>query len=301
MGQFHKAIAAVAMAAGMMAASAASAAIYVLDVGTLEKPRTVNIAGLGNVSAAPMQFKASSGGRSFDIVAWCVDVYHQITAKDYAPDLQYQDGSLLTNDFSAAQTPLDDGDLRKVGLLANYGYDVFLDRPVAPAAFTDPRPARASYPNTKAGTTAYNAAVAGWNAAKGAHNAKVTAYNAAVSTRYTRLSAVQSAIWQVVSNRNVTSVTSDAAFDLLVDNLSGDHLTDYFAGGYGPQGQAITLITPVPQFGGKTGKTLLTPTQSFVYAEVPEPATWLMMILGFGGMGAVLRRRRGLALAPVSR
>jgi hypothetical protein len=30
---------------------------------------------------------------------------------------------------------------------------------------------------------------------------------------------------------------------------------------------------------------------------VPEPATWLMMIMGFGGMGAVLRRRRVLALA----
>ncbi|HEX7947292.1 MAG TPA: PEPxxWA-CTERM sorting domain-containing protein, partial [Phenylobacterium sp.] len=27
---------------------------------------------------------------------------------------------------------------------------------------------------------------------------------------------------------------------------------------------------------------------------VPEPATWAMMILGFGGIGAVLRRRRVL-------
>jgi len=30
---------------------------------------------------------------------------------------------------------------------------------------------------------------------------------------------------------------------------------------------------------------------------VPEPATWAMMILGFGGTGAILRRRRGLMLA----
>jgi hypothetical protein len=30
---------------------------------------------------------------------------------------------------------------------------------------------------------------------------------------------------------------------------------------------------------------------------VPEPATWAMMILGFGGVGAVLRRRRTLAFA----
>lgn len=32
-------------------------------------------------------------------------------------------------------------------------------------------------------------------------------------------------------------------------------------------------------------------------APIPEPATWAMMILGFGGVGAILRRRRGFALA----
>jgi hypothetical protein len=30
---------------------------------------------------------------------------------------------------------------------------------------------------------------------------------------------------------------------------------------------------------------------------VPEPATWAMMLMGFGGLGAVLRRRRALAFA----
>jgi len=30
---------------------------------------------------------------------------------------------------------------------------------------------------------------------------------------------------------------------------------------------------------------------------VPEPATWAMMLVGFGGMGAMLRRRRTLAVA----
>jgi hypothetical protein len=33
--------------------------------------------------------------------------------------------------------------------------------------------------------------------------------------------------------------------------------------------------------------------------EVPEPATWTMMILGFGGMGAMIRNRRRLATAAV--
>jgi hypothetical protein len=32
--------------------------------------------------------------------------------------------------------------------------------------------------------------------------------------------------------------------------------------------------------------------QAFVQASVPEPATWAMMILGFGGVGALLRHRR---------
>jgi hypothetical protein len=30
---------------------------------------------------------------------------------------------------------------------------------------------------------------------------------------------------------------------------------------------------------------------------VPEPATWAMMLLGFGGLGATLRRRRAQAVA----
>lgn len=32
-------------------------------------------------------------------------------------------------------------------------------------------------------------------------------------------------------------------------------------------------------------------------ASVPEPATWALMLLGFGALGASLRRRRGVALA----
>ena len=31
-------------------------------------------------------------------------------------------------------------------------------------------------------------------------------------------------------------------------------------------------------------------------AAVPEPSAWALMIAGFGGMGALLRRRRALAV-----
>jgi hypothetical protein len=36
---------------------------------------------------------------------------------------------------------------------------------------------------------------------------------------------------------------------------------------------------------------------SGLYTGTPEPATWGLMVLGFGGAGAILRRRRTLALA----
>jgi hypothetical protein len=52
--------------------------------------------------------------------------------------------------------------------------------------------------------------------------------------------------------------------------------------------------------------TIVAPTRgealaTISLAAVPEPATWAMMILGFGAAGAMVRRRRSLALvaAPV--
>jgi hypothetical protein len=40
-------------------------------------------------------------------------------------------------------------------------------------------------------------------------------------------------------------------------------------------------------------------TVTAVSGGVPEPATWAVMMLGFGGMGAVLRSRRKLAVAKI--
>jgi len=55
--------------------------------------------------------------------------------------------------------------------------------------------------------------------------------------------------------------------------------------GYGPVSSNITFITET----GKYGK--LSAHQSFALAGVPEPATWAMMIAGFGAVGGAMRRR----------
>ena len=45
------------------------------------------------------------------------------------------------------------------------------------------------------------------------------------------------------------------------------------------------------------------PTQGYIVeyslppGAVPEPTTWALMILGFGGVGAAIRRRARIALA----
>ncbi|MEW5684431.1 MAG: PEPxxWA-CTERM sorting domain-containing protein [Pseudomonadota bacterium] len=269
--------------------ASAQAATVILDVGTMENARTVTIAGIGNVQAAPMQFKASIDGKPTSLLAWCVDVYHTIQAKDYSPNLVYEDTKDLTTDFNG-QT-LDDGDVYKVGLLANYGQYVFDNVPEAPDAFTLKEPKRNQYPNGSAGTAAYNKAKSDYNAAKTAYNNAVSAFNAAKTKRNTLLSAVQGAIWQVVSNRNVYS--NDNAFDQLVDKLSAAPAANFDAG-YTVRFAGIDLITPVQQYGGKYGKTPLPLTQSFVFGTgaVPEPATWALMISGLGLAGAALRRRR---------
>ena len=93
------------------------------------------------------------------------------------------------------------------------------------------------------------------------------------------LAAIQGAIWQVETGYNVYG-----------GSLAGlDSRTDYYAG-LMPSGhnsiQVIYNYDPT-----KTAALTSGGRQAFAFA-VPEPATWLMMIMGFGSVGAVLRRRR---------
>lgn len=65
---------------------------------------------------------------------------------------------------------------------------------------------------------------------------------------------------------------------------------------------AYNILGGTGQFLGATGgfsglgtvdqRNLPTTTVSIVFAAVPEPGTWAMMLLGFGAMGVALSRRR---------
>jgi hypothetical protein len=58
-------------------------------------------------------------------------------------------------------------------------------------------------------------------------------------------------------------------------------------------GQNIYFSSDIVNTGGFTGNVGATLTS--VTGGVPEPTSWALMILGFGGVGAMLRRRNGAA------
>ena len=64
---------------------------------------------------------------------------------------------------------------------------------------------------------------------------------------------------------------------------------------------AFNLLAVAPNFGANSGKALKSFRANgggnFSAEAVPEPATWGLMIVGFGGIGALIRNRRRLAVA----
>lgn len=97
------------------------------------------------------------------------------------------------------------------------------------------------------------------------------------------LAAIQGAIWQV-----------ETGWDVYGGSLAGlDARTDFYAAIVAPAHpgaiRAIYNYNPALSAAATPGGR-----QAFAFG-VPEPATWLMMIMGFGGVGAVLRRRRQAA------
>ena len=86
--------------------------------------------------------------------------------------------------------------------------------------------------------------------------------------------------------------------------ITGGRITLNFNPAVGPGGVTLSGFTDKYQSVSAFGGNSLRGTEGgggnptpFDTPGVPEPATWAMIIFGFGGVGALMRRRRALAAA----
>jgi hypothetical protein len=256
MGALRALAPAAALAFGAMAAPSAQADVYVFQNGSMDHPRTLSISGIGTgIRATPVQF----------------DGYI-----DDEPDRPFTNLVAFCVDVYHSIS------------LGNYDPDL---------TYTDTIPlTHDSNPYSPQPLTTAEIVQIGRLVNYGTN----VFYNAPVATstqrtqRWDRLAAVQGAIWQVASGRNVTSSTG--SINTLIDNLAGANYTDYFSPAYGPVNRRITFLTPSRDSPyGRKEYPHRKLTQAFAITNaVPEPATWLLMIGGFAIAGGALRRARSL-------
>ena len=119
---------------------------------------------------------------------------------------------------------------------------------------------------------------------------------AAGATKDRLLAGLQGAVWKTINpTYSVTSPTAQVNTFIVNYSSAGyaGFLDDFNTAShaYTPVSASIDLISQTNRYGFQNAR------QAFAIAGVPEPATWAMMILGFGAIGAVIRRRRTAALA----
>jgi hypothetical protein len=108
-----------------------------------------------------------------------------------------------------------------------------------------------------------------------------------------KLSAIQGAIWTVINKpqgysfvSSISNTTDRNTVNSWIAKYSGSDFDDYVPMNIG---EDVMFLTETGKYGTNSAH------QSFAF--VPEPATWALMILGFGGAGVMLRRQRKYALA----
>jgi len=85
---------------------------------------------------------------------------------------------------------------------------------------------------------------------------------------------------------DILTFTVSAATALTVDDLTKSSKGEYFAAD----------VADWKGHTGNIGANIVSITRTSTPGAVPEPATWAIMLMGFGGLGAMLRQRRGMAL-----
>jgi hypothetical protein len=101
-------------------------------------------------------------------------------------------------------------------------------------------------------------------------------------------------------NRNVNIFFLARDFGGFGGDLFDFHVTDaqetafVFTGAYGPVGGTDPFVDQFDDVATSQGALTLEAASgvTFFGAAVPEPGAWAMMIVGFGGVGALVRRRR---------
>lgn len=246
---------AAALAFGAMAGTSAQADVYVFQNGVMDHARTLSIAGIGSsIKATPVQFDGFIEGTPDQ-------PFTNLVA--FCVDVYH---SISLGDYNPDLTYTDTIPL-------THDSNPSAPNPLSPAEITQIG-RLVNY-----GTSVFYEAPTGTSTQR--------------NKRWDTLAAVQGAIWQVASGRNVTS--SNVTMNQLIDHLAGANYTSYFAPEYGPVHSGIKFLTPFKDepFGPDKVYPHKRLSQAFAIADaVPEPSTWLLMIGGFAIAGGALRRAR---------
>ena len=109
-----------------------------------------------------------------------------------------------------------------------------------------------------------------------------------------RLAAIQAAIWQVEVPTIHVTVNNSGHMVAGDGNSFGTWFTDYTSGAYTSLADANDRVFTITSLSDPAHQNFAV---GWPIPGVPEPTTWALMLAGFGGLGAMLRRQRKAAAA----